>query len=810
MKISYNWLKRFLNEIPEPEELSTILTSTGLEVEGITAVESVKGGLRGVVVGQVIEKCKHPGADKLNLTKVDLGEGQVVQIVCGAPNVNAGQKVLVATVGSTIYPKGQQEGFTLKKAKIRGEESHGMICAEDELGLGDSHDGIMVLAQDAPIGMKAGEYLNVTSDHLIEIGLTPNRTDAISHYGVARDVLAWLKVHSRAPMDAALILDKPAGVASGDSPVFVSVQDHQRCVRYAGAYIDGVQVQESPSWLRNLLLIIGLRPINNVVDVTNFILHGLGQPLHAFDGNVVNGNVVVRTASKGEKLVTLDLEERELSEEDLMICNQDGPMCIAGVFGGAHSGVSESTTSVFLESALFDSVSVRKTARRHQLNTDASYRFERGLDPEMVLPALQIAVQLICDLTGGKVSGGYSDQYPDPLTRQQISIDTKKLNSFCGTSIPHQQIADILRVMDFQVNEMGGSELSLQAPLYRTDVSEFHDVAEEVLRIYGYDHIPLTGRISFSMINKPKDLTEQLKETVAAMLSARGYHEAMNNSLTRSEYSGFNRTLFPEDQVVALINPLSVELGVMRSSLLFGLIENAVWNRNRRNEFLRLYEFGKVYRKEGERYREERKLGILLGGERYPESWNNPNEVVGIPQLLGTTESVLMQAGLDVHVQPAEHALFEAAVAVQCNGKTIGTGGRIAHDLLKFFQTDDPLFAIELDWDHILNLSSKQQTAVRDIPRFPAVRRDLSLLLNEEVNFSELQELVTRQGGKLIKKISLFDVYEGKNVDKGKKSYAISLLLQDEESTLTDKQVDKVMNKVIIALENEIGATLRS
>jgi phenylalanyl-tRNA synthetase beta chain len=810
MKISYNLIRELLPQVPPANELADILTSTGLEVESVEAVESVKGGLRGVVVGHVLSKVKHPNADKLNLTTVDLGNGEPLQIVCGAANVDAGQKVLVATIGATIYPVGKEEGLTLARVKIRGEESNGMICAEDELGLGESHDGIMVLPSDVAAGTPAADYFGVEHDYLIEIGLTPNRTDAISHWGVARDVLAWMKANGRLAASARLNALETLHIAPGDCPVNVDVQSADRCLRYAGVVVQNVVVADSPAWLQNRLRTIGVRPINNLVDITNYVMHLTGQPLHAFDTQAVNGLVVVRTARPDEKLVTLDNVDRALDTSDLMICNALSPMCIAGVFGGAESGVGAQTTSVFIESAVFDPVSVRKSARRHGLNTDASYRFERGVDPEQVVPALRLAASLMCQLAGGSVQGGYTDYYPAPVALAGVALSVSWLNAFCGLQLSTDRVKQILDALDIAVEKENGDTLQLLIPAFRTEVRNRQDVAEEILRIHGFNNVPLSGRLSFSMINRPRDIRESHRINVSAMLCGQGFHEAMNNSLTKSGYAALRPQLWPEAEVVKILNPLSRDLDAMRSTLLFGLLENVAWNRNRKQDDIRLFEFGKEYHKTAGGYREESMLALVVAGGRFTESWNNAQSAVGFSEIRAAAEQVLLRSGISTQVRRTDHPLFEEAFVLADGDEAFAVGGNVAADCLKAVDTEGDVFFTMISWEKVLQRAAQHRIRFTEIPRFPAVRRDLSLLIDSGVEFAALNDICQKEAGELLRAVNLFDVYEGKNLPEGKKSYAISLTLRDDSATLTDERVETIMKRVVAEIANKTGGVLRS
>lgn len=791
-----------------PAEVARILTATGLEVEGVHPFESVKGGLEGVVVGKVLKKWKHPDADRLNLTQVDLGNGEPLQIVCGAPNVEEGQKVLVATVGTTIYPQNGEEGMTMRKAKIRGQESYGMICAEDELGLGESHDGILVLPEDAPVGSPAAEYLGIYRDHQIEIGLTPNRTDAISHIGVARDLAAYNALHNQ-EKDTVQWPDVEELPTSDAAPVVVKVTAPDACPRYAGIVLEGVQVGDSPDWLKNRLQAIGLRPINNIVDVTNYVMHEMGQPLHAFDGSVVNGTVEVRLAKQGEKLVTLDGVERELDPSDLMICNASEPMCIAGVFGGEGSGVSEKTTSVFLESALFDSVFIRKTAKRHGLHTDASYRFERGVDPEITIKALKRAAALILEIAGGEIVTKIYDAYPNPIAPHSVTVSGSAIDKLLGLTIPAEKKKQILQSLDIEVDGTDQDLWTLSVPPYRHDVRTQADIAEEILRIYGFDQVPLTGKLSFSMINLPKDRSLARRKRVIELFRNAGFHQAMNNSLTSA---GLFQDLkeYPEKLWVRILNPLSEDLNIMRPNLVFGLAVNAAWNINRKQEQVKLFEMGKTYLKTGNGIVEEQQLAWILSGTDRVESWRNQASDVYFASMTEELDRLMSCLGIEGYtVKRTDKSWLSTCGEVRVGKRSVGFIGRLNGNANKRVGLDQPLYAAELSWDALLDLMP-EGTSINAIPKFPAVRRDLALLIDDKSEFGEIERIAFQRGGDLLKEVSLFDVYEGKNLPAGKVSYAVKFILQDPEQTLTDKRVDKTMDKILNGLTKELGATLRA
>lgn len=821
MRISYAWLRELFPAAPPINETAEILTNTGLEVEGIESFESIPGGLAGLVVGEVLEVWKHPGADRLNLTRVNVGNGLELQIVCGAPNVAAGQKVVVATEGATLHPL-EGEPFTIRKGKIRGEVSEGMLCAESEFGYGLGQDGIMELPTSAVPGTEVAEQLGVYRDQCLEIGLTPNRTDAMSHYGVARDLRAAM-IHSDGSevqqLDPLALKDlsdfqAPGAGCTPNDNYRIVIENAEACHRYAGLLITGVEVGDSPDWLKNRLKAIGLQPINNVVDVTNFVMHELGQPLHAFDAAKIAGQrVVVRSARQGEKFVTLDGTQRELHTEDLMICDADKPMCIAGVFGGKDSGISAASTMVFLESALFDTVYVRRTARRHQLNTDASYRFERGADAEMVLPALKRAADLICALTGGCVSSPLLDEYPKPHVRSEISIDLERMNKLIGRSLDRERVVAILLDLDFELTSDQGDQLVVMAPLYRRDVTRMADVAEEVLRIYGYNSIPIPERMRSTIAEIPRPDREALLNKVARVLVARGFTEIMNNSLTRSAYAGLHDA--PEtaaSSAVKLVNPLSSDLGQLRQSMLFQGLETIARNANFKHSDLRLFEYGFVYHDDGERIVETPKVALWVTGKKQTENWNNGQDAVSFVDLRSGFEAVLQSLGAleNVLTEPASHPFFTDAITVRKGEKTLMTAGALHGTVLKQAGVKQAVYYAEIDWNVLVRLASKHKVSFTPLAKFPAVRRDLSMLFDNGIGFQAIADTAKKAERKLLKEVGLFDVYEGKNLPSGKKSYAISFILQDESATLTDKKIDGSMQRIQQAIETELGGELRS
>lgn len=810
MKISSAWLHEFLPVHKSPEELDQLLTDTGLEVEGFETIESVKGGLQGVVVAEVIECEQHPNADRLKVTKVNNGK-EILQVVCGAPNVAVGQKVILAQVGAVLYPK-PDEPLKMKVSKIRDVESHGMLCAEDELGLGASHDGILVLDPNAKVGMPAAEYLELESDVQIEIGLTPNRADAMGHIGVARDVLAYMACHEQSQAKLQLKETKKV-LKETDSVVSVSVEDNEKCPRYMGVTLSGVAVKTSPAWLQNKLRAVGLVPINNVVDVTNYVMRELGTPLHAFDNAVVNGKVIVRTAKSGEKIVTLDGVERLLDEEDLVIANAQEAMCIAGVFGGNHSGISDATTDVFLEAAYFQPVSVRKTAKRHGLSTDASFRFERGVDVDLVPYALERAIQLIQEVAGGKVGMEVVDIYPNPIQKRTVTLRYKRINQLLGHEIDPTIIRTILESLDFEILSSTPEELQLSVPNYRVDVDREIDVIEEVLRIYGFNLIPLPDKLNTSLVVNTKPDLERLGVNLAEVLAGMGFNEMMNNSLTSPQYAEkLGGQQFPVSKAVTMLNPLSQDLAVMRQSLLFQAMETVAHNQNRQNPDLRLFEFGKTYSYESAIYSENKRLLILMTGNKQEESWTQKSEKSTLFTLKGVVGNLFERLGLASFVQEErleDQEVLADGYQIRILKNVVGTIGWANQKVKKHFGVKQDVFVADLDWDVILDSLKLVKVQYKELPKTFEVRRDFSLLLDSKVRFAEIEQIAKKADKKILQKVALFDVYEGKNLPEGKKSYAVSFTFQDPEQTLKDSQVDGVMNAIRTALENQLGAELR-
>lgn len=808
MRISYNWLKQFIKIDWKSEEISALLTDLGLEVEAVENFESVKGGLQGIVVGHVLTCEKHPDADKLKITTVDLGDGTPVQIVCGASNVAAGQKVPVATIGTKLFDK-DGNAFEIKKGKIRGQESFGMICAEDELGLGDSHDGIMILADDLKPGTPASKVFNIEVDEVFEIGLTPNRADAMSHLGVARDLKAGLSqtnVHTEfiTPSVSKFKVDKRT------LKIDVNVVDNKLAPRYAGVTISGVTIKPSPAWLQNRLKSIGLAPKNNIVDVTNYVLHELGQPLHAFDANKIKGNkVIVKTVAAGTKFTTLDNIERILHEEDLMICDENGPMCIAGVFGGANSGVTETTTNIFLESAYFNPVSIRKTAKRHTLSTDASFRFERGIDPEITAYALKRAALLIQEVAGGEITSDIIDIYPKKIEDFNVFLTFDKINKLIGEELKKETIKNILASLDIKVNSITDSGLGLVIPSYRVDVQREVDVIEEILRVYGYNNIKIPSKINASVSNSSRTEEFKVQNIISNQLCSVGFHEMMANSLTTSSYIELSEQIIAEE-TVAMLNPLSSDLSVMRQSMLFSTLEAISYNINRKNADLKLFEFGKTYHKIAGEYTEKKHLTISMTGNSTSENWNVAQKPSDFFLFKGYVMSVLSKLNIDSKVKtvPVTHDVFNEGIAFVIGNEIIAEFGTIKKSILKHFDIKQDVFFADLNWNAIQKYVSNK-IKLTEISKFPEVRRDLALLVNSSVTFEELFAVAKQTEKSLLKDINLFDVYEGKNLPEGKKSYALSFILQDKAKTLTDVQIDKIMNSLQTNFESKLQAVLR-
>ena len=819
MNISYNWLKEYVNFDLTPDETAAALTSIGLETGGVEEVQTIKGGLEGLVIGEVLTCVEHPNSDHLHITTVNLGDGEPVQIVCGAPNVAAGQKVVVATLGTKLYDG--DECFTIKKSKIRGVESTGMICAEDEIGIGTDHAGIIVLPAEAVPGTLAKDYYNIKSDYVLEVDITPNRADACSHYGVARDLYAYLIQNGKQAT-----LQRPSvdafKVENHDLDIEVTVENSEACPHYAGVTVKGVTVKESPEWLQNKLRLIGVR-INNVVDITNYIVHAFGQPLHCFDAGKIKGNeVIVKTMPEGTPFVTLDEVERKLNERDLMICNKEEAMCIAGVFGGLDSGSTEATTDVFIESAYFHPTWVRKTARRHGLNTDASFRFERGIDPNGVIYCLKLAAIMVKELAGGTISSEIKDVFTAPAKDFVVELNYGKVHSLVGKVIPVETIKSIVTSLEMKITNETAEGLTLSVPPYRVDVQRDCDVIEDILRIYGYNNVEIPSTLKSSLTTKGEnDKSNKLQNLVAEQLVGCGFNEILNNSLTRAAYYD-GLEAYPSNRLVMLLNPLSADLNCMRQTLLFGGLESIAHNANRKNADLKFFEFGNCYyfdadKKNPEKvlapYTEDYHLGLWVTGKKVVNSWAHPDESSSVYELKAYVENILKRLGLDLHnlvVGNLTDDIFAAALSVHTKGgKRLASFGVVTKKLLKAFDIDNEVYYADLNWKELMKAIRSVKISYKEISKFPAVKRDLALLLDKNVQFAEIEKIAYDTEKKLLKEVELFDVYEGKNLEPGKKSYAVSFLLQDESQTLNDKMIDKIMSKLVKNLEDKLGAKLR-
>lgn len=809
MTIAYNWLKEYIGITETPEELAQILTSTGLEVESVKPYESVKGGLAGLVIGEVLTCIKHPNADKLSITTVDVGNERPLQIVCGAPNVAQGQKVVVAIPGTTVYPVNSSP-FTIKAAKIRGELSEGMICAEDEIGMGESHAGIMVLQEDAPKGAAASEFFHIQSDYIFEIGLTPNRADATSHIGVARDI----KASKNRPVQWPAVDD--FRVDNKELSIPVIVENTDACPRYSALTISDVTIAESPAWLQNRLRSIGLTPINNVVDVTNFVCHELGQPLHAFDADAIKGGkVIVKTLPEGSKFTTLDNKVRTLLSSDLMICHAGGGtgteegMCIAGVFGGVNSGISKSTRRIFLESAFFSPAYVRKTSQHHQLKTDASFRFERGTDPHITVYALKRAALLIKQLAGGSISSDVTDIYPQPVENRRIEVKDRNVNRLIGKPIPREEIYAILERLDIELIEKKEERYTVSVPPYRVDVLQEADVVEEVLRIYGFNNIELANTVRTDYLAEfPAKNIDRYKRSIGELLVANGFFEIWTNSLTNHSYQQKHGLSF-EGETVEILNKLSEEQGVLRQTMLFTGLEVCGYNINRKQKDLKLYEFGKVYSKKNGRYQEQEKLALYITGNLEAENWQHPVQAAGYHDLAQQIHNILQKTGIrEVKKEAHTDQLFDYAAKLSVGNEELGKAGKVKSALLKDFGIKQEIFFAELDTSLLFRFA-KPKLVIQEVAKFPEVKRDLSLVLDAPVIFDEIRNLILDTEKRLIKSIGVFDVYEGENIPKGKKAYALSFTLQDEHKTLTEDEIETTMQRLIKAFEEKLGAVIR-
>lgn len=798
MKISYNWLKEFIDTDKTPEELSTVLTGTGLEVESLKKVQQIPGGLAGLMVGYVKECYQHPNADKLRITKVDVGTGDDRQIICGANNVAAGQKVVIAIAGTTIYPT-VGEPFKINRSKIRGEVSEGMICAEDEIGLGTGHAGIIELDGDAVTGSLVKDYFKLHDDYLYEIGLTPNRADAASHLGTARDIAAFLKIPLHHPDVSAFKVDNTS------LTIKVVVENELASPRYSGVTISGVEVKDSPEWLIKRLNVIGIRSINNIVDATNYVLHDLGQPLHAFDADAITGNmVIVKNCAEGTIFKTLDNVERKLFVDDLMICNAKEPMCIAGVFGGAESGVRQATKNIFLESAWFNAVSIRKTSKRHNLKTDASFRFERGTDPDLTVFALKRAALLIQQVAGGLISSEISDHYPNPVTPFVIDISYKNVGRLIGKIIPQDEIKGIIKALGIEIATETAEGILLKVPPYRVDITREVDIVEEILRIYGYNNIEIPTQIKASLNIPVRPEKDTVQNLVSDLLSANGFNEMMSNSLTKSAY------LSNLDKAVKILNPLSSDLDVMRQTLLYSGLEAIAYNQNRRSNDLKLFEFGKVYEVAEGKYYEEQRFAIFLSGANAQEQWNEKLNQVSFYNLKAIVDGILLKLNIsDFTIEDAACKKFNYSLQYKLDNRQLVKFGAVASLSLKKAEVDKEVFYADFNFDGILKAVRKSKIVYQDISKFPSVRRDLSMLIDKSITFAQLKQIAQRSERKLLQRVNVFDVYEGNKLPSGKKSYALSFILQDTEKTLTEKAIDAIMQKLIYNFGKEAGAEIR-
>lgn len=806
MKISYNWLKQFIKIDCKSEETAALLTDLGLEVEIVDKYQSVKGGLEGIVVGHVLTCIQHPDADRLKITTVDIGNGVPVQIVCGATNVAAGQKVPVATIGTILYDA-TGAAFTIKKGKIRGQESHGMICAEDELGLGESHDGIMILDETLAPGTPAATVFKIENDEVFEIGLTPNRADAMSHLGTARDLRAGMLQNG---VNVELITPSVSNfrVDKRTLKIDIDLKEPKLAPRYCGVTISGIEVKPSPAWLQNRLKAIGLNPKNNIVDVTNYVLHELGQPLHAFDASKINGKIVVQTLPAGTKFTTLDDIERTLHEEDLMICDEKGPLCIAGVFGGKKSGVSENTNAIFLESAYFNPVSIRKTAKRHQLNTDASFRFERGIDPNITEYALKRAALLIQEVAGGEITSDVVNVYPKKIEDFSVFLNFSKVAKIIGQELPKDTIKKILVSLDIKVNSVSDAGLGLTIPSYRVDVQREIDVIEELLRVYGYNNIDFSKKLNATVSKSPRNEDYKIQNVIASQLNSQGFNEMMANSLTSASYVALSEALNPANNVT-MLNPLSADLATMRQSLLFSGLEAISYNINRKNADLKLFEFGKTYHNYLAGYEEKKHLTLFLSGNRTQENWANAQKPSDFFMFKGYVNGILSRLGIQkTQNMPVTSDVFSEGIAISVGTEIVVELGVVKKSIGKHFGIKQEVFFADFNWNLILKLIATK-IKYTEIPKYPEVRRDLALLIDQAVTYDSIYTIARQTEKTLLKEINLFDVYEGNNLPEGKKSYALSFTIQDSAKTLTDVQIDKIMNKLQTNFETELGAVLR-
>ncbi|MFN6037730.1 MAG: phenylalanine--tRNA ligase subunit beta [Bacteroidota bacterium] len=811
MKISYSWLKSLLNFHEPPEEVAVLLTNSGLEVESLEKVEAIKGGLKGLIVGEVVEKSKHPDADKLSLTKVNVGGTELLNIVCGAPNVEAGQKVVVAPVGVKLFPT-QGDPFVIKKSKIRGAVSEGMLCAEDEIGIGKSHDGIMVLKNDAMPGNLVCDYFNLSEDTVFEIGLTPNRGDAASHFGVARELATILNSLNEENIYEPKIkgtheLNEPTGTLKINTEVLTP----EACNRYCGVVITGIEVSDSPEWLKNSLNSIGIRSVNNIVDITNYVLHETGQPLHAFDAfKIKNNRVVVRTATANETFTLLDGSECKLSEDDLVICDHEKPMCLAGIFGGLDSGVTVGTTAIFLEAAYFNSDCIRRSSKRHGLKTDSSFRFERGTDPDMIPVALKRAANLILEIAGGNIASEMIDIYPNPIASKRIAFSYQNSFSLIGKEIPKTKVKNILTSLGMKIITEGNDGLVIDVPPFKSDVFREADVTEEILRIYGYNNVSPSGKFNYSSVKKAGDINYNLENNISELLVSFGFHEIMSNSLSRQEY-------YQEDEkLVHVLNSISNELGILRKSMIFSGLEAVAYNVNRKNTDLKLFDLGKTYIKDSTAendlpYKEERHLSLFLHGNIFSENPYHLNKKADFSCIKAYLDSILIKSGVETtEVIPADaHEHFSYGLVYKWKNKPFAAVGKLKKNLATKFDIKEEVFCCDINWDFLNQAVKDKKIEFNDIPKFPFVKRDLALLLDKKIKFDEIVSIARQTEKKLLKEINLFDVYEGEKIDISKKSYAISLTFQDDDRTLTEVEVEKAIQKMIAAFNEKLKASIR-
>jgi len=808
MKISYNWLKSYLDFDLPVEKLSEVLTDIGLEVEGIQPWESIKGGLNGLIVGHVLSAEKHPNADKLKTTKVDLGNGEPVDIVCGAPNVEAGQKVIVAPVNTMIYPL-DGEPFKIKKAKIRGEVSEGMICAEDEIGLGKSHDGIMVLADSNKPGTPINQIFEVENDHIIEIGLTPNRNDAFSHIGVAKDLKAAFKINMQSNNQVKFPDVSAFPAVNATSPISVNFIDETKCWRYAGLYLSNIEIKESPNWLKNKLMAVGVRPISNVVDITNFILHELGQPLHAFDADKIEGNEInVKSLQAGTPFLALDEKEYKLTADDLVICNANKGMCIAGVFGGIKSGVTDNTKNIFLEAACFEPINTRKTSFHHLLRTDAAQRFEKGVDPNNTIYALKRAALLLQELAGATIEHQIVDVYPSEIKPKEIEVDTNYIRTVIGADISNSEMTDILKAMEMEVKEEGENKLKIKVPTDKFDVTRQADIVEEILRIYGFNKVPVPSRVHASLSYQKKPDAIEIENNIANLLVSNGFLEAMNLSISNSKH--YENLDWNGGTIIPLLNSLNADLDMMRGTMLYGGLDSIKHNINRQNNDLKLFEYGSIYWKNKDKFKESKQLAIFCSGNAQLESWKTNDEPTDFYNLKSILNKIFNLLGIDKYeTVESTNSSFDFGLTYVLNNKTIAEAGLVNQKTLSHFDIKQAVYFADINWTYILKTLKNKKIKYSEISKFPMVRRDLALMIDDAIEFGSIKSIAEKNVKHILKSVNLFDIYKGDKMEAGKKSYAVSFHFQDDKKTLTDKQVDKIMKQLISKFETEIGASLR-